>query len=100
MDQTNKKITGKIIQVLGAVVDVYFPMEVLPPIGNALKTTNKSIIIEKIFPNTMYDVETLLPSNLIDIKLITTTKAIIKIFLIDVMGLLVILLSILKSFPI
>src|SRR5580693_304398 len=39
----NKKIPGKIIQVLGAVVDVYFPMEGLPAIGNALKTTNKSI---------------------------------------------------------
>src|SRR5208282_2637847 len=43
MDQANKKIPGKIIQVLGAVVDVYFPMEGLPPIETALKTTNKSI---------------------------------------------------------
>src|SRR5580693_9146484 len=39
----NKKITGKIIQVLGAVVDVYFPMEGLPAIGTGLKRTNKSI---------------------------------------------------------
>ena len=43
MDKANTKITGKIVQVLGAVVDVYFPMEGLPAIGNALKTTNKSI---------------------------------------------------------
>jgi len=43
MDQTNKKATGKIIQVLGAVVDVYFHKEGLPPIGSALKTTNHSI---------------------------------------------------------
>ncbi len=43
MGQANKRIAGKIIQVLGAVVDVYFPMEGLPPIGTALKTTNKSI---------------------------------------------------------
>jgi len=43
MEQANKKITGKIIQVLGAVVDVYFPMEGLPAIGSGLKTTNKSI---------------------------------------------------------
>ena len=42
MDQ-NKKIPGKIIQVLGAVVDVYFPIEGLPPIETALTTTNKSI---------------------------------------------------------
>ena len=43
MDQANKKIPGKIVQVLGAVVDVYFPIEGLPPIETALKTTNKSI---------------------------------------------------------
>jgi F-type H+-transporting ATPase subunit beta len=43
MDQVNKKIVGKIIQVLSAVVDVSFPMEGLPSIGMALKTTNKSI---------------------------------------------------------
>lgn len=43
MEQANKEIPGKIIQVLGAVVDVYFPMEGLPSIGTALKTSNKSI---------------------------------------------------------
>ena len=43
MQQTTKKITGKITQVLGAVVDVYFPMEGLPLIGTGLKTTNISI---------------------------------------------------------
>ena len=43
MNQANKRIPGKIIQVLGAVVDVYFPIEGLPAIGTALKTTNKSI---------------------------------------------------------
>jgi len=43
MNQAEKKINGKIIQVLGAVVDVYFPMEGLPAIGAALKTTNRSI---------------------------------------------------------
>ncbi len=43
MEQATKKIPGKIIQVLGAVVDVYFPMEGLPPIGTALTTSNKSI---------------------------------------------------------
>jgi len=43
MSQSNKRIPGKIIQVLGAVVDVYFPMEGLPAIATALKTSNKSI---------------------------------------------------------
>src|SRR5208283_6067604 len=43
MGKVNKKITGKIIQVLGAVVDVYFPIEGLPLIETALTTTNKSI---------------------------------------------------------
>jgi F-type H+-transporting ATPase subunit beta len=38
-----KKIPGKIVQVLGAVVDVSFPTQGLPAIGNALKTTNKFI---------------------------------------------------------
>ncbi len=43
MEQANKRIAGKITQVLGAVVDVYFPMEGLPPIATALTTSNKSI---------------------------------------------------------
>lgn len=37
------KATGKITQVLGAVIDVYFPSGNLPPIGTALKTSNKNI---------------------------------------------------------
>ncbi len=37
------KSQGKITQVLGAVIDVYFSFEGLPAIGNALKTTNKMI---------------------------------------------------------
>ena len=36
-------VKGLTSQVLGAVVDVCFPNGVLPPIGTALKTTNKSI---------------------------------------------------------
>ena len=35
-----EKVKGKITQVLGAVIDVYFPSGALPPIGTALKTTN------------------------------------------------------------
>ncbi|MBI3602748.1 MAG: F0F1 ATP synthase subunit beta [Candidatus Omnitrophica bacterium] len=35
------KPQGKVTQVLGAVVDVYFSFEGLPSIGSALKTTNK-----------------------------------------------------------
>lgn len=35
------KAKGKVTQVLGAVIDVTFPSGNLPPIGTALKTTNK-----------------------------------------------------------
>ncbi len=38
-----EKAKGKITQVLGAVLDVYFPSGSLPPIGTALKTTNKNL---------------------------------------------------------
>lgn len=41
MEHTKRK--GHITQVLGAVVDVFFPSEHLPHIGNALKTTNEFI---------------------------------------------------------
>lgn len=37
------RIKGQITQVLGAVIDVFFPSEYLPHIGNALKTTNPFI---------------------------------------------------------
>jgi len=43
MSKEEKKITGKITQVLGAVVDVSFPDGVLPQIFTALKTNNPSI---------------------------------------------------------
>jgi len=43
MSITYAKSTGKVTQVLGAVVDVIFPAEGLPPIGAALKTTNAMI---------------------------------------------------------
>ena len=35
--------TGKITQVLGAVIDVEFPDGYLPPIYNAIKVSNKAI---------------------------------------------------------
>ncbi len=44
---TSHKATGKITQVLGAVIDVYFPSEHLPRIGSALKATN-AFISDKI----------------------------------------------------
>ncbi len=43
MSTANTAIKGKVTQVLGAVVDVYFTSEGLPAIGNSLKTTNKTI---------------------------------------------------------
>ncbi len=44
---TTKISEGKILQVLGAVVDVIFPEGGLPPIYTALKATNPSISSEK-----------------------------------------------------
>ena len=38
-----QKVNGKVTQVLGAVIDVYFPPGSLPAIGSALKATNKVI---------------------------------------------------------
>ena len=37
------KVSGKITQVFGAVVDVVFPKGTLPAIGTALKVTNQAI---------------------------------------------------------
>jgi len=76
MDQANKKITGKIIQVLGAVVDVYFPMEGLPSIGTALKTTNKSI--SNIEGNLTLEVAQHLGDNLIRTIAMDTTEGMVR----------------------
>ena len=66
MGQSNKKISGKITQVLGAVVDVYFPMEGLPFIETALKTTNKFISDKK--NNLTLEVAQHLGDNVADYK--------------------------------
>ena len=76
MEQTNKKITGKIIQVLGAVVDVYFPMEGLPPIGTALKTTNRSI--SNVPGNLTLEVAQHLGDNLIRTIAMDTTEGMVR----------------------
>ena len=76
MDQTNKRIPGKIIQVLGAVVDVYFPMEGLPPIGTALKTTNKSI--SDLPGNLTLEVAQHLGDNIIRTIAMDTTEGMVR----------------------
>ncbi len=47
MTRKNVQATGKILQVLGAVVDVAFPLRELPPIQTALKVTNPAISREE-----------------------------------------------------
>ncbi len=42
MTQENRQAQGKILQVIGAVVDVVFPLGELPSIQTALKVTNSS----------------------------------------------------------
>src|SRR5476649_785231 len=76
MDQANKKITGKIVQVLGAVVDVYFPMEGLPSIGTALTTTNKSI--SDLEGNLTLEVAQHLGDNLIRTIAMDTTEGMVR----------------------
>ncbi len=76
MEQANKKIAGKIVQVLGAVVDVYFPMEGLPAIGTALKTTNKSI--SNTEGNLTLEVAQHLGDNLIRTIAMDTTEGMVR----------------------
>ena len=76
MEQSNKKIPGKIIQVLGAVVDVYFPMEGLPPIGAALKTTN--LTISNVPGNLTLEVAQHLGDNLIRTIALDTTEGLVR----------------------
>ena len=76
MDQANKRIAGKVIQVLGAVVDVYFPMEGLPPIGTALKTSNKSI--SDVPGNLTLEVAQHLGDNLIRTIAMDTTEGMVR----------------------
>jgi len=39
----NAEVTGKVVQVIGTVVDVSFPPENLPPIYGAIYLTNPTI---------------------------------------------------------
>jgi len=76
MGQANKKIAGKIVQVLGAVVDVYFPMEGLPSIGTALTTTNKSI--SETSGNLTLEVAQHLGDNIIRTIAMDTTEGLVR----------------------
>jgi F-type H+-transporting ATPase subunit beta len=76
MSQTNKRISGKIVQVLGAVVDVSFPIEGLPAIGTALKTSNKSI--SNAEGNLTLEVAQHLGDNLIRTIAMDTTEGLVR----------------------
>jgi F-type H+-transporting ATPase subunit beta len=76
MDQADKKIPGKIVQVLGAVVDVYFPIEGLPSIETALTTTNKSI--SDIPGNLTLEVAQHLGDNLVRTLAMDTTDGLVR----------------------
>jgi len=76
MSQENRRISGKIIQVLGAVVDVYFPIEGLPAIGTALKTTNRSINDQ---PNNLtLEIAQHLGDNLVRTIAMDTTEGLVR----------------------
>ena len=76
MGPANKKITGKIVQVLGAVVDVYFPIEGLPSIETALTTTNKSI--SDVPGNLTLEVAQHLGDNLVRTIAMDTTDGLVR----------------------
>ena len=76
MGQANKKIAGKITQVLGAVVDVYFPMEGLPSIGTALTTTNRSI--SNVQGNLTLEVAQHLGDNIVRTIAMDTTEGLVR----------------------
>ncbi|MBF0504487.1 MAG: F0F1 ATP synthase subunit beta [Candidatus Omnitrophica bacterium] len=76
MNQANKRIPGKITQVLGAVVDVYFPMEGLPPIETALKTTNK--FISDLQNNLTLEVAQHLGDNIVRTIALDTTEGLVR----------------------
>ncbi len=70
------KLQGKVTQVLGAIVDVYFPFEGLPPIATALKTTNK-IINDKI-DNLTLEVAQHLGDNIVRTIALDSTDGLIR----------------------
>jgi len=76
MSETNKRISGKIIQILGAVVDVHFPLEGLPAIETALKTTNKSI--SDVPGNLTLEVAQHLGDNLVRTIAMDTTEGLVR----------------------
>jgi len=76
MNQASKKIPGKIIQVLGAVVDVYFPTEGLPAIEIALKTTNS--FISNVPLNLTLEVAQHLGDNIVRTIAMDTTEGLVR----------------------
>ncbi|MBF0510846.1 MAG: F0F1 ATP synthase subunit beta [Candidatus Omnitrophica bacterium] len=76
MDPKNNKIPGQIVQVLGAVVDVHFPMEGLPPIKTALKTTNS--FISDLAHNLTLEVAQHLGDNLVRTIAMDSTEGLIR----------------------
>lgn len=76
MNQSNKKIPGRITQVLGAVVDVYFPKEGLPPIETALTTTNK--FISDVANNLTLEVAQHLGDNVVRTIAMDTTEGLVR----------------------
>ncbi len=63
MSQSEQILMGKVTQVLGAVVDIYFPAGSLPSIGAALKTTNK--VLNDIHNNLTLEVAQHLGDNIV-----------------------------------
>ena len=68
--------TGRVTQVLGAVVDVEFPEGSLPPIYNALKLTNPSISDEK--EDLTLEVAQHLGDNVVKTIAMDTTEGLIR----------------------
>ena len=69
-------MNGKVTQVLGAVVDVYFPAGGLPSIGTALKTTNATLNANK--DNLTLEVAQHLGDNIVRAIALDNTEGLIR----------------------
>jgi len=69
-------MNGKVTQVLGAVVDVYFPVGGLPSIGTALKTTNATLNANK--DNLTLEVAQHLGDNIVRAIALDNTEGLVR----------------------
>ena len=73
--EASKGATGRIVRIIGAVVDVEFPPDALPGIYNALKVDAKTLAGEI---HVILEVETHLPGNLVRTVAMSSTDGMVR----------------------